>query len=370
MSTNPCYTILQYKSDLDKLGNILLERYNKNIETALNEEDETLLNNVAEQLELLSRNNGIEFNKDKFKNFVKRLFVYDFTQFGGGPHNQIVPAGAFSNRRDSSSRANSVYSTNRYDFFAIIAFAVGIFIMYISFVKFNELSKSVIGMDIASASEDVKLQIQEALSEIETLPTEKITFIQYVLNSIQTFSCSIIEQQAQRIRNIVVEVLSNSVQDFTAIAEEICMPRNEVFTEGAYSVSSSLGTFDFGKALNSIVQVASSVSSASATSSCITNTALALQQKSLNDLFYNQQLILNKITSQSAQAIAFFTYGVSLGTSGALYLIYRTKDVLRIAYTQRQKVKGGKKYTKKNKKHRKYKKTYSKKNKKRTHKRH
>jgi hypothetical protein len=135
-------------------------------------------------------------------------------------------------------------------------------------------------------------------------------------------------------------------------------------------VSSSLGTFDFGKALNSIVQVASSVSSASATSSCITNTALALQQKSLNDLFYNQQLILNKITSQSAQAIAFFTYGVSLGTSGALYLIYRTKDVLRIAYTQRQKVKGGKKYTKKNKKHRKYKKTYSKKNKKRTHKRH
>jgi hypothetical protein len=369
MSINSCYTYLEYKSDLDKLGNILSERYNKNIETVLNVEDETLLNNVSEQLELLSRNNGIQFNKDLFKSFVKRLYVYDFAQFGGGPHNQIVPHGAVSNRRESSSRSKTVYLTNKYDLFAIIAFAVGIFIMYISFVKFNELSQSVIGMDIASVSEDVKLQIQEALSEIQKLPTEKITFSQYVLNSIQTFSCSIIEQQAQRIRNIVVELLSNSVQDFTAIAEEICMPRTEVFTEGAYSVSSSLGTFDFGRALNSIVQVASSVSSASTTSACITNTALTLQQKTLNDLFYNQQLILNKITSQTTQAITFFSYGVSLGTSGALYLIYRTKDVLRIAYAQRQQVKGGKKYTKKNKKHKKYKKIYSRKNKKRTHKR-
>lgn len=368
MSTNNCYTYLQYKSDLERLVTSLLQHYNKNIETTLNEEDETLLNNVIEQLDELSINNGIKFNKEGFKSFIKKLFVYDLAQFGGGPYGQVVPYGAVSKRKDSSSRDRNIFSPNRYDLLAIIAVAVGIFIIYISYLKFNELSQSVVGMDIALVSEDIKTQIQEALSEIRQLPTEQITFVQYVWTSIQTFSCSIVEQQAQRIRNIVIELLSNSVQDFTAIAERTCMPRTEVLTEGAYSVSSSLGTFDFGRALNTLVQAASSVTSASTTSSCITNTALALQQKALNDLFYNQQLILNKITAQTTQAINFLTYGASVGTSGVLYLIYRTKDVLRIAYTRRQQLKGGKKYTKKNRKHRKHKKTYSRKHKKHTHK--
>ena len=122
-----------------------------------------------------------------------------------------------------------------------------------------------------------------------------------------------------------------------------------------------------------IVQTASSYASSATTTSCIANTALALQQKTLHDLLYNQQLILNQITSQSTQAINFLTYGSSVASSGALYLIYRAKDVLGIAYekfrpTQRVQNSrsrelspfriteiGGnrKKYTKKNKRYRK-----------------
>ena len=368
-----CVMPQQLNSDFDKVSDILIQHYDKNIETQLNSDEQQLLDEIADKLNEIATAQNINFNKDGFKTFVKKLYVYDFTQFGGDPDDELVPY----------SRKKS-YMPNKFDFFAILILIGSIFILYISFVKFNELSQSMTGMSIDEVGEDAKSQVQDALSKIRELPTEQVTFLQYVWSSIQTFSCSIIATQTQRLRNIVTESLSQTVQDFTEIATRTCIPRTQVIAEGSYAISSSLtGNIDFGRVLNSLVQGATVAASPTATSSCISHTALLLQRRAIDELFHQQSLMLNQLTSQSTQAITFLTYGTRMGITSVMYLVYRTKDVLGIAYAQfrpTQRIQdsrsreigpfritdtGGyrKKYTRKNKKNKKYRKT-SKKNRK------
>jgi hypothetical protein len=354
MSTEQCLTPIQFNSYLEKLSGLLMQHYEKNIETSLNTDDEEFLNMIADKLNQIANSENIKFNKQGFKTFVKKIFVYDFIQFGGNGDN-IVP---YSNKK--------INPPNMYDFFAIIMMIASIFLLYISFVKFNDLSQTVTGMPLSEISQDIQSQIQNAISKVRELPVEQITFVQYVWNSIQTFSCSLVETQASRIKNIVTESLSNMVVDFTLIAEKTCMPRTEIIAEGAYTISSSYtGSIDLGKTMNQLIQTASAMSTSAATSSCITNTALALQQKAITDMFNQRTLILNQLTAQSSQAISFFMYGASMGASAGIYLLYRTKDVIGIAFPQfKPQIKSGGKYTKNNKKyrktHRKYRKTHRK----------
>jgi hypothetical protein len=67
------------------------------------------------------------------------------------------------------------------------------------------------------------------------------------------------------------------------------------------------------------------------------------------------------LSAQSSQAIHFLIWGASIGTSASLYLIYRTKDIIGIAYSQiqiRNRItRGGKHAKKRTKKHKKYNKT-------------
>ena len=56
MSDKICFTSPQTKSDLNKLGSILLQHYNKNIETTLNEHDESLWFNVKSTINYLITN--------------------------------------------------------------------------------------------------------------------------------------------------------------------------------------------------------------------------------------------------------------------------------------------------------------------------
>ena len=366
-----CVTRQQLNSDFDKISELFIRHYDKNIETQLNPHDQQLLDEVSDKLNKIANAQNINFNKDGFKTFIKKIYVYNLTQFGGDSDDEED-----DEEETPYSRQNS-YLPNRYDFFAIIIFFAAIFLLYISFVKFNELSQSITGMSIDELGQDTKLQVQDALSKIGQLPTEQLTFLQYVWSSIQTFSCSIVETQSQRLRNIVTESLSHSLQDFTAIAKTTCMPRTQVVTEGIYSISSSYtGDIDFGKTLNSLVQGASGLTSASTTSACISNTALLLQKKAIDELYHQRSLMINQLTAQSTQAISFLSYGTYIGTTSVMYLFYRTKDILGIAYAQfrpTQRVKnsrdveqlkiterGGnkKKYTRKHKKtSRKHKKT-------------
>jgi hypothetical protein len=345
MPNKNCLTTNELKNELEKMSDLLMQHYNKNVETTLNSDDETFLNEIATKLNELAKGEKIKFNKEGFKTFIRKLFVYDFSKFGGDDGDELVPY----------SKKNKM-APNKYDFLAIVMFIASIFILYISFLKFKDLTENVSGMSLGEISSDIQTQVQDAITKIRELPVEQVTFVQYVWNSIQTFSCSIVETQSARIKNIVTESLSNMVVDFTSVATETCMPRTEVITEGAYTLSSSyIGNIDLGKTLNTLVQGVSAYTTSTTTTSCVTNTALSLQRRAIEELFHQRTLILNQLTAQSSQAIHFFTYGVSMGTTSVMYLTYRTKDILGVAYSQiRSRIKrGGKKHTIKNRKNKK-----------------
>jgi len=317
-----CVMPQQLNLDFDIVSVILIQHYNKNIETQLNSDEQQLLNEISDKLNEIATAQNINFNKDGFNTFVKKLYVCNFTQFGG--IDELVP-----HSTEKSCRPNKL------DFFAIIAFVGAIFILYISFVKFNELSQSIIGMSIDEVGEDAKSQVQDALSKIRELPTEEVTFLQYVWSSIQTFSCSIIETQTQRLRNIVIESLSHTVQDFTEIATRTCIPKTQVIPEGSYAISSSFtGNIDLGITFNSLVQGVTGVLSKDVITQCVSSTALLLQKRAIDELFHQQGLMLNQLTTQSTQALTFLTYGAQMGTVSVMYLVYRIKDILGTAYEQ------------------------------------
>lgn len=342
MPNKNCLTPVELKNDLHEMSDLLMQHYDKNMETVLEKEDETFLNEVSLKLNELAKGEKVKFNKDGFKTFIRKLFVYDLLKFGGDDGENVVPY----------SKKNKKMP-NKYDFFAIVMLIASIFILYISFLKFKDLTENVSGMSMSEISSDIQTQVTDAITKIRELPTEQVTFVQYIWNSIQTFSCSIVETQTSRIKNIVTESLSNMVTDFTSVATETCIPRTEVFSEGAYTVSSSyIGNIDLGKTLNTLVQTASAYSTPSATSSCVANTALSLQRRAMEELFHQRTLLLNQLSTQSSQAINFFTYGASMGTTSVMYLTYRTKELLGIAMPMRQRkqIEGGKKYTRKNKK--------------------
>ena len=146
-------------------------------------------------------------------------------------------------------------------------------------------------MSIDEVGQDAKLQVEDAISKIRLLPTEQITFLQYVWTSIQTFSCSIVETQSQRLRNIITEALSNTVQDFQKIAEATCTPRTQVAKEGV----NFFGNIDLGRLFNSLVQGVTVLTSRDATKSCITNTALILETAVLTELKTRKDLMLNQL---------------------------------------------------------------------------
>ena len=343
MPNKNCLTPVELNEDLEQISNLLMQHYDKNNETVLKQEDETILNEVVAKLNEFAKGEKFKFNEEGFKKFIRRLFVYDFEKFGGDYGEDIVPY--FKKNKNTP---------NKYDFIAIVMLIASIFILYISFLKFNDLTKNVTHMSVDEIRTDIQDQLTDAITKIGKLQTEQVTFAKYIWSSIQTFGCSIVDTQTSRIKNIVTESLSNMVSDFTSVATETCIPRTEVFSEGAYTVSSSyIGNIDLGKTLNTLVQTATAYSSPSATSSCVANTALSLQKKALEELFYQRTLILNQLSAQSSQAINFFSYGSSMGTTSVMYLTYRTKDLLGIGYNsqiRRKNNEGGKKRSKKNRK--------------------
>jgi len=343
MPNKNCLTPIELtNNDLEKMSDLLMQHYDKNLETVLEKEDERMLDELATKLNKLAKGEKVKFNKEGFKTFIRKLFVYDLLKFGGDDGEDVVP---YSKKNKNAP--------NKYDFLAIVMFIASIFILYISFLKFKDLTENVSGMSVGEISSDIQSQVTDAVNKIRELPTEEVSFVKYIWSSIQTFSCSIVETQTSRIKNIVTESLSNMVTDFTSVATETCIPRTEVFSEGAYTMSTSvLGNIDLGKTLNTLVQTASAYTTPSATSSCVANTALSLQRRAMEELFHQRTLILNQLNAQSSQAIQFFTYGASMGASSVMYLTYRTKDLLGIAMPMRQRkqIEGGKKYTRKSKK--------------------
>jgi len=331
MSNEICLSPVKLKSEFEKISQMLMQHYDKNIETQLQPDDEDFLNEVADKLDVLTNNEGIEFNREGFKTLVKKLYVYDFKQFGGV--NGLV---SYSNRR----------GPNKYDFFAIIALVVSIIMLYIAFIKFNDLAKSVTNSGVGEISSSVRDLISDALAEIEDLDMEDTTFLDYVWNSFCLFSESIVKRQMDAFKNIIIEVIKTTTLNLEKKIQDACMAPSEIVETGKWFV----GSFDVGNWFNKGTNALVTLTSAQETSTCVFRTTLQVTRQELNSLINSLELLVTRIDTQTSQISKLIRYGTSIGVSAIGYLGYRVSEVVRIGGPQQQKINyGGVKSRKKRK---------------------
>jgi hypothetical protein len=300
MTSKLCFTSPQSKSDLNQLGTLLLQHYNKNIETKLNEQDQALLENVADKLEELSTNNGIQFNKEEFKSFIKRVFVYDFTQFGGDPLDEVVP---YSNRSSS-------YSTTTYilaDFTALVGFFLSLFLLYLAYENLSQLTQRLTGATPTGIGQEVMDQYNSTLEELRRSNISQLSYLQFAYQIFTTFSCGFIENQVSNIQQIIYIGLTKS---FTGIAERA----------QASCLSSAENTGTFAGMVISFFNVASAPDVASA---CV-NERIRIEQKLIGaQIDALRDSVFNEIRTRKNMLIGNVTLAIRIGVPCTTYLLGR-----------------------------------------------
>ena len=306
MSDEICFTSPQTKDDLDKLGSILLQHYNKNIETTLNEQDEALLNKVTGQLEELSKNSNVEFNSEGFRSFIKKLYIYDLTQYGGSP-DEIVPYS--SGQVNSYSGKNSISMTIAADFLALLGFFTSLFLIYLVYENLSSITQGVTGYTPIEVSEEVKEQFNIAREEVRRLNTSQLSYLQLFYQIISTFGCSVVETNINNIQMIFLAGLKNS---FNGI--------NERVTSACLTSSQEASNRSILSMLSSLLNTASAPS---ASITCVNKrakieTALILAQ--VNAL---QDSLFLEISTRAQQISGNITLSLQIGIPCATYLMAR-----------------------------------------------
>ena len=358
MSDKICFTSPQTKSDLDKLGSILLQHYNKNIETTLNEHDESLLNNVIKQLEALSKNSNVEFNSEGFKSFIKRIYVYDLTQYGGDPPDEIVPYS--SGQGNSYSGRSSISMTIAADFMALLGFFTSLFLLYLVYENLTAITQGVTGYTPVGVGQEVMEQFEIAREEVRKLDTSQLSYLQFFYQIFSTFGCSVVETNIANIQQIFLIGLQNSFRGISARVTSACLTSSQ-----EVSSRSTIGMF------SSLFNIASAPTASLICVNERTKIETSLIQAQVNAL---QDSLFLEISTRAQQISGNITLSLQIGIPCATYLMARivyvtTPIMTKIRETSRNQngrelgpfriteTGGRKKHTKKNNKK---KKTYRK----------
>lgn len=355
MSDKICFTSPQTKSDLDKFGSILLQHYNKNIETTLNEHDESLLNNVIKQLEVLSKNSNVEFNSEGFKSFIKRIYVYDLTQYGGDPPDEIVSYS--SGQVNSYSGRSSISMTLAADFMALLGFFTSLFLLYLVYENLTAITQGYTPIEVG---QEVMEQYEIAREEVRKLDTSQLSYLQFFYQIFSTFGCSVVETNIANIQQIFLIGLQNSFRGISARVTSACLTSSQ-----EVSSRSTIGMF------SSLFNIASAPTASLMCVNERTRIETSLIQAQVNAL---QDSLFLEINTRAQQISGNITLSLQIGIPCATYLMARivyvtTPIMTKIRETPRNQngrelrpfriteTGGRKKHTKKKKTYRKNKKT-------------
>jgi len=346
MSDKICFTSIQSKSDLDKLGYILLENYNKNIETTLNQDDEALLNKVAEQFEELFQKSNVKFNNEGFKSFIKRVYVYNLEQYGGDD-DEIMPYSF--NKVNSYSDRSSIAKTICADFIALLGFFISVLLFFIAYQNVISITQGLTGYTPVEVGQEVMDQYNVAIEEVRRLNTSQLSWLQFFFQIFSTFGCSIVESNIGNIQLIIINGLQNS---FSGISTRV--------------TSACLISSDRHSTIDMVSSLLNLVSAPSTTSTCV-NERIKIETSLIQaQVTALQDSLFLEISTRAQQISGNITLSLRIGIPCTTYLmariVYVTTPVFRRIGNSITKNGGNrKKNTRKNNKHRK---TYYRKNKK------
>jgi len=378
---------IEYIDNIQNISKSLVQLYNLNKPIELNEEQNEILNYYIYKLKKLANSLNVSFNIKGFTNLVKRIVggLAGSMSGGGEYENKLVPVNEEDDivevPDDQLKRVQTRFTI--YDFSAIVMLLAGIVLIYLSYINFQAMTESLTGSTVEEISEEVKAQFNLALKEVKKLPINEVTFLQYFVNSISTFSCEFTRNQVTKIQNIITLTLQNAVFDFTQKVTSVCTSKLNVVSPGTLAI----GGYDFGSIVNAGAQYLSAATDITGTNTCIIQTGNILVTQAFQQMNNQKDVMFQELLVKTNQIINLFVIGSRISVTSIGYISYRliSYSSYQLGFTPNRQIeppintqyrlkqlnketKGGKRRTKKHRKS--HKKNSRKYRRKKTHRRH
>ena len=193
------------------------------------------------------------------------------------------------------------------DISAIFSLVGSFVILYVAYLQIQNI--------IINLTGDTFLDLSNELSN-------NITFFDFLRNNISFIHTNYLQLFVQeKIKDKIKDKFQNTMDDFTRIAIENCMPYTEIVNKESWN--------GFGKYINGAINGAITSISTTDTSACIIKTTQIYIEKTI----YTQQttvgLLFAQIQTNSRQITNSIYYGIRIGTCSFLYILYRTYPVVR-----------------------------------------
>lgn len=280
--------------DINTLSDLMMKQYELGVQATLDTQEEELLNKTTDYLNQLFRQGNIEFDTDGFKNFVKKLYPKNSTQFGGV----------------KNKKGGQRFKFDYLDFVSILMLVASIFMLYFAYVKLDQIVNELTGssvIDLTSQSATSLINsspsLQETINTIQNLRESELTFLKVVINSFNMFCTETLDSVINdKLSPLVKKALMAGLVKTT----EVC---------GLSVKAAPSGTGMLGTILNTLANSASFLVAPTETATCMKNESLRQFQS-----------MIDSSSTQTIQIYRLIKFGVSIGSSSAGYLIKRLKD--------------------------------------------
>jgi len=307
-----CKELKEFKRLLLKFGKALSNKSTINVNFI--KEHEEAINQVADAIGILYKQEGVSFDKGVFKDLVKSAYAGMSHEKKGGMFRR--PVGSISRRhslhamagqevvplqRSRSSRSQGFFGrvvSMWPDLLAILTFLASIYFIYLAYCKMDDLVKSIQVGNQASLSEMSGVMVEEIKRVFADLKIREMGFLKFMYTGLTTFSCNLYSNLQSSLNESLILVLKASSKEIAEGARTYCIGSDGSWTEWISSVS------DVGATAQCIATVSS-------------NEALGLMQRGL----LNLNNLLAKTNMTTAQVRSLLQYGSNgLITSGGYFL--------------------------------------------------
>lgn len=314
MINDICVKEDDFVNHLPKLFFIFNNNYenNKSIsDIKLNDKETNSLNNIANKLNEISKQNNMEFNEEGFKDFIRK--IYYVKQNGGADsdseddqsEDDILPLTTYIDDDNSNRRMTISY------FYSIIQLFIGIFSLVVSYYQFCNLIQRITGLSPESQIETVVQRIVENFfTEIQELGLYGyFSYLWRIING------EIYSHLYDSVRLNLQTFLMNSFQETTQTAIQNCQAN--VFND--QTIIGQIGNLFASYTRNVITSPVSCI---------MAHTGRGLSAQ----LIMQQENMLNTLTliqTEGTSIMSFMYLGSVLIVPNTFYLLYgATADII------------------------------------------
>lgn len=280
---------------------------------SLTKDETDILDTLCENLKEICHKEDMHFDENRFKKLVKNVYVHlsDGRLKGGAKSKKLV----VYKETEKPSIKTSTKRVILLDFAAVLAFLLGVVLLYISYIKF---SRTVCELTSTDNMKDLTDVIQTAAKDaLDQVPNEDIGFVYYFWSIFTGFGSKLFVEYQSRIINTFSEAVKKIVTDSASTITHNCITPQ---SEGILGALESMFTITDTNAVNA----------------CIMQTTKSITNKVMNDIAVNIELFTSKTTLTMTNTTNLANYGIRFIQGSIGYITIRYGN--RIAYTRSSRV--------------------------------